>query len=103
MPRSPRISSRSASRKPGLPTDASALQACIINASLPGLPGPRVERARRVLLAWLASAVARGQDTDTLLRALASGLVARQIGDALRARMLENPPEVVRNAACASG
>ena len=103
MPRAPKISPRAPSRKPGLPTDLATLRARIAAATLPALPAQRTERARRVLSAWLDSAGADGQDVDTVLRALSSGAAACQIGDALRAQTLENPPEVVRNAACASG
>jgi Fe-S-cluster containining protein len=87
----------------GLPTDMTDLHARIDGADLPSVPAAQSDRARRVLIAWLNSAKADGQNLETVLRALASGSAARQIGAALRGLALQDPPEVVRSAACAPG
>jgi len=103
-----KISRPSASRKTVrtdalLRIDIAALRARLTAARLPDLATRQADRARRLLLAWIGSAEADGQTAETILRALASGAAAAQIGAALRAQMAENPPPVVRDAACAPG
>ena len=98
MPRAPKSKIRT-----GTIRDLSDLRVRIAAVQIPGQHTSQTERARRVLLAWLDSAIAGKHGLDTVLRALASGTAAQQIGAALRGQTFADPPDVVRNAACSSG
>lgn len=107
MPRTAGRSARAARRQSAraaaaAPLDLAGLRRRTATASLPGDPA-RAERARRLLLAWLDTAAARGLPLKEVVRAMASGTAARQLGEATRAEMLKAPPPPVAHAACAAG
>lgn len=106
MPRHP-ASARAARRRgaraaAGAPLDLAGLRGRVGAARLPGDPA-RAERARRLLLAWLDTAAARGLPLREAVAAMADGTAARQLGEATRAAILQAPPPAVARAACASG
>ena len=72
-------------------------------APLAGLDNARADRARRVLVAWLDSCKRHGRAFEDVLRELATGVAATQIGEALRAETMKAPPPQVRDADCAAG
>ncbi|WGH79456.1 YkgJ family cysteine cluster protein [Jannaschia ovalis] len=96
MPATPRATRRAA--RAGPPRDAASLRAALVAARAPGSPAEVTERARAGLLAWLDASTA--QPFETLVRALATGAVATQIGRAMLAQTPE-PPGLACAAGCA--
>lgn len=87
MPKSPRTARRAARNAP--PRDVEGLRAAIAAARLSGTPPQVIEQARQLLLSWLGSV--RTAPVGAIVRDLASGEAARQIGLALIAQ--GTPPE----------
>jgi hypothetical protein len=87
MPKSPRTARRAARNVP--PRDVEGLRAAIAAARLSGTPSQVIEQARQLLLSWLGSV--RSAPVGAIVRDLASGEAARQIGLALIAQ--GTPPD----------
>lgn len=111
MPRSARPatarSPRAARRRDGRATGGASLgwdelRRRITTSGAAGDP-TRTERARRLLTAWLDTAMRSGMTPERAVADLASGAAARQLGEATRAAIMRDPPPVVTNAACAQG
>ena len=103
MPRSaPSRSAGPARAARGRALDMAGLRARVEAARIPGSTA-RAARARRLLLAWLDAAAARGVPLHDVVEAMRLGLAAGQVGAALRAEAMRAPPAVVREADCAAG
>jgi Fe-S-cluster containining protein len=79
------------------------LRARLKKARAKGAGRAATERARRLLDAYLATAERHGRAASDVVADLARGEAALAIGMAVREAVLADPPEVVRQAACATG
>ncbi|SDZ56721.1 Putative zinc-or iron-chelating domain-containing protein [Jannaschia faecimaris] len=79
MSKSPRTARRAA--RSGPPRDVESLRAAISSARLSGTPPQVVEQARGLLMAWLGTV--RTEPFTGIVRDLASGSAARQVGQAM--------------------
>jgi hypothetical protein len=82
----------------GPPTDAASLRAAIASARLKGSPVDAVERARRILLAWLDAALAQGKSFDAVVSEMAAGVPALTVA---RVELGQTAPDP--RHACATG
>ncbi|SPJ25035.1 YkgJ family cysteine cluster protein [Palleronia abyssalis] len=83
--------------------DPDTLRRGIASAAPRGMSTSTRDRARRLMLAWIDTAIAHRVGANDLARALRDGQAARQIAAARRAEIAADPPDAIRNAACAPG
>ncbi|SIS69851.1 Putative zinc-or iron-chelating domain-containing protein [Roseivivax lentus] len=97
------------SRAPGrrAPRDLAALRKTVARLSLPGKAGAAsglvLERARKLLDIYLATAEAHGQSFEATAKALRAGVPALRIGGADLEAQATRPGSPVDSAACAAG
>lgn len=85
------------------PTGIAALRARVAKARAREVGRAADERAHRLLDAYLATAETHGLPAREVVEGVARGEAARHVGDALLARAADDPPEILRKAACSAG
>ena len=96
---------RAARRKAGAapPSDTAGLRARLETATLKGAPAEVTDRARKMLLAYVDTAIAHGQPFKALVADLRSGLAAVRVGDLALHEQLRAAPDLLDRTACQSG
>lgn len=85
------------------PKSLADLRARAVSARASGVPAALRDTARRVLLAWIDTAIAHGMPLRDALRRLRDGEAATEAGAAMLAGQLAAPTGPAARAACASG
>lgn len=84
-------------------TGIAALRARVAGARAREVGRAADDRAHRLLDAYLATTEAHGLPAREVVEAVARGEAARHVADALLARAADDPPEILREAACSAG
>ncbi|OWU84637.1 hypothetical protein ATO6_13360 [Oceanicola sp. 22II-s10i] len=83
--------------------DPATLLALVQKAKPRGPSRAATERVRRMLVAYLETAIRQRLPAQQVIADMASGRAARRLGDVARDMIERDPPPVLRDAACASG
>ena len=94
---------RQARKAASAPFDLAALRARVETASVPDAPPAAVERARRLMLVYLDTAMAQGAGVKPVAAALASGEAALRIGTIEDRQQRAAAPERFAGMACRHG
>ncbi len=99
------LPSRAERRKRARQTPGSVadLRARLSQATLAGAEPGRIDRARRLVDAWLGTAEAHRMPLGEVVRAMAGGRTALQLAAALHDEATRDPPPILREAACSEG
>ena len=98
-----RAAGKSQGKAKSRPTSVADLRARLDRARAAGAGKAAEARARRMLAAYLDTAVAHGLSLQQAAGELARGQAAVRLGDVSRDALMQNPPRAVTEAACAEG
>ena len=102
-PTSPRTTRRAAAKSKGGALTIADLGTRVQSARVARVDKARLERARRLLLAYLSTAHSHGLPVKDVVREMVDGQTAWRISMAIRDEIIKAPPPQVRDADCAQG